>query len=65
MIDVSDLPEDERGILRLLDASNRMQTERQLDELDRLLDVGDRILAQRIVKDAAASSDPTTAEATP
>lgn len=64
-MDLSDLPEDERGILRLIDASATMQATRELDHLAKLVDIGDRLIAQRIVKEAAAGSDPTKAEATP
>ena len=64
MTDISDLPEDERGILRLLDASATMQQERHFASTMQMLDLGDRILAQQIVKQAAASPDPTPAGAT-
>ena len=56
MTDISDLPEDERGILRLLDASATMQQERHFASTMQMLDLGDRILAQQIVKQIGRAS---------
>ena len=65
MIDLSDLPQDERDILKLIDASETMQKTRGVAAIHQMLDVGDRILAQQIVKRAANSPDPTPATVTP
>ena len=53
MDDVNNLPTEEQGILELIDAAAIMQSRRSLDDLERLIDLGDQVAARELTRLAA------------
>lgn len=52
MVDLSQLPEEERGVLQLMDSAAQLQVDRDLKSLERIIDLGDQVAARIITMQA-------------